>query len=142
MLLIVVFPPAQGALDNLPTACVRVFCSYGRDWLRYRAEGNNRLKAKHFSMYHVYEYEATKTCPECSEQETVPVATYIDEETGRQTVMAKRVKCERHLVTGESRCGLSGPIGAVTEISMTDSDAYDYMAQKIRDGYNISYIQR
>ncbi|HUL61887.1 MAG TPA: hypothetical protein VLT35_02390 [Methanocella sp.] len=93
-------------------------------------------------MYHVYEYEATKTCPECSEEETVPVAAYVDEETGRQTVMAKRVSCERHLVTGESRCGLSGPIGAVTEISMTDADAYDYMAQKIRDGYNISYIQR
>jgi hypothetical protein len=93
-------------------------------------------------MYHVYEYEATKTCPECSEEETVPVATYIDEETGRQTIMAKKVKCERHLVSGESNCGLSGPIGAVTEISMTDSDAYDYMAQKIRDGYNISYIQR
>jgi hypothetical protein len=70
------------------------------------------------------------------------VATYIDEETGRQTIMAKKVKCERHLVSGESRCGLSGPIGAVMEISMTDSDAYDYMVQKIRDGYNISYIQR
>jgi hypothetical protein len=93
-------------------------------------------------MYHVYEYEATKTCPDCSEEETVPVTAYIDEETGRQTVMAKKVKCERHLVTGTSTCGLSGPIGAVTEIEMTDSDAYDYMAQKIRDGFNISYIQR
>ncbi|OPY29006.1 MAG: hypothetical protein A4E28_01163 [Methanocella sp. PtaU1.Bin125] len=93
-------------------------------------------------MYHVYEYEATKTCPECSEEETVPVTRYIDEETGRQTVMAKKVRCERHLATGESVCGLSGPIGAVTEISMTDADAYDYMARKIREGYNISSIGR
>jgi hypothetical protein len=93
-------------------------------------------------MYHVYEYEATKTCPECSEEETVPVTTYIDEETGRQTVIANKVRSEMHLVTCESVCGLSGPIGAVTEISMTDSDAYDYMTQKIRDGFNISYIGR
>lgn len=93
-------------------------------------------------MYHVYEYEATKTCPDCSEEETVPVTAYIDQETGRQTVMARKVQCERHPVAGKSRCGLSGPIGAVTEISMTDPDAYDYMAQKIREGFNISYIER
>lgn len=93
-------------------------------------------------MYRVYEYEATKTCPECSEEETVTVAACVDEETGRRTIIAKKVKCERHLATGESRCELSGPISAVTEISMADSDAYDYMTQKIREGYNISSIQR
>ena len=47
--------------------------------LRYRAEGHNRLNPEHPCMYHVYEYEATKTCPECSDEETVPVTTYIDE---------------------------------------------------------------
>ena len=94
-------------------------------------------------MYHIYEYEATKTCPDCDEQETVPVTQCIDQETGRSTVLARRVRCERHqLPEAGSRCGISGPIGAVVEIQMTDGDAYDYMAEKIRDGFSISYLGR
>lgn len=94
-------------------------------------------------MYHVYEYEATKTCPDCSEQETVPVTACIDQETGKQTVLSRRVRCERHqLAEKRSKCGLSEPIGAVVEITMNDDDAYDYMADKIREGFGISYLGR
>jgi hypothetical protein len=93
-------------------------------------------------MYHVYEYEATRTCPDCSEQETVPVTACIDEETGKKTVLAQRVRCERHIPSGRSVCRLSGPIGAITEIKLKDPDAYEYMASKIRDGFNISLIGR
>ena len=85
----------------LPCTDVRAFSGNVNVRLRYRAEGHNRLNPEHPYMYHVYEYEATKTCPECSDEETVPVTAYIDEESGRQTVMAKKVRCERHLVTGE-----------------------------------------
>jgi hypothetical protein len=93
-------------------------------------------------MYRVYEYEATKTCPDCSEEETVPVTAFIDQRTGRQTVLARRVRCERHLSERRTECRLSGPIGPVVEIGMTDGDTYDYMAQKIREGFHISCIGR
>ncbi len=92
-------------------------------------------------MYRVYEYEATRTCPECSGQETVPVAAYVNEETGKETVLAKRVRCERHGGL-QVPCKLSKPIGTIMEIRMKSPDAYDYMVEKIRSGYGISHIER
>ena len=91
-------------------------------------------------MYHVYEYEATKTCPECNVEETVNVAAYVNEDTGKETVMAKRLNCERH-GGPQVKCGLSKPIGPVTEIRMKNADAYQYMAEKIRSGYRISNLE-
>ncbi|HMK47132.1 MAG TPA: hypothetical protein VK436_10945 [Methanocella sp.] len=88
----------------------------------------------------MYEYEATKTCPECSEEETVNVAAYINEDTGKETVLAKRLNCERHGMP-KIKCDLSKPIGPVTEIRMRNTDAYQYMAEKIRDGYRISNLE-
>lgn len=92
-------------------------------------------------LYRVYEYEATKTCPKCCNQETVPVASYINENTGKETVLAKRVRCDRHSGS-QIPCRLSKPIGTVMEIRMPSPDAYDYMVEKIRSGYGISQIER
>lgn len=90
-------------------------------------------------MYHVYEYEATTICPECCGQETVPVAAYINEDTGKETLLARRTRCGRH---GASQvpCGIGKPVSMVTEIKLSNSDAYRYMAEKIRRGYDISHI--
>ena len=92
-------------------------------------------------MYRVYEYEATRTCPSCCGQETVPVAAYVNEDTGKETVLAKRIRCDRHTGT-QVPCKLSKPIGTIMEIRMASADAYDYMVEKIRGGYGISYIER
>lgn len=92
-------------------------------------------------MYRVYEYEATRTCPRCCGQETVPVASYINEDTGKEMVLARSIRCGRHGKV-QVPCGLSSPIGPITEIRMANPDAYDYMVDKIRMGYGISNIER